>query len=135
MVLARLGAGMDVAEVDREGRILSRGAHPMQCDLPVLCLAGTNFEAGLASLQVKKLLKDLSGLPEGEKDVVAVLSSVSMGNEVEGYPRKPVTRLSLGAAPDLAQWRRARYALLYAQEKKMTPRRIDLRTDPVKYVL
>lgn len=133
--LVLLRVGNTVAEVDREGRILGRGPVPLQGDLPVIRVSATNVEAAVESLAVRQVLSDLGKIPEKEGDLLGALSGISLGAEIEVYPRKPRTRISLGAASDLNQWRRARYALLYAQEKKMDPRRIDLRTDPVKYVL
>ncbi|MBN8214990.1 MAG: FtsQ-type POTRA domain-containing protein [Spirochaetes bacterium] len=128
-------AGAESAEIDPKGTVLGRGAEILDWDKPLLRLPGSPLDEAVTNARLLSFLAALEALPEGERDFPRVLSEAVFGDEVDLFPRSPKVRLSLGVKCDLAQLRRARYALVYAQAKDLKARRIDLRTDPVKYVL
>jgi hypothetical protein len=128
-------SGAESAEIDARGAVLGRGAEILDWDKPLLRLPGAPLEAAVTNARLLSFLASLDALPEGERDFPRVLSEAVIGDEVELFPRAPRVRVSLGVNFDLEQLRRARYALVYAQAKDLKARRIDLRTDPVKYVL
>jgi cell division protein FtsQ len=123
-------------ELDASGALIASNEEILDADKLTL-----HFDKILSYEEIKNntefsnLLIAFSALPEAEKDFNQVLSEVAIGEEIVLFPRDKRVSLQIGSVVSLEKLRKARYALVYAEEKKMKPRRIDLRFDPVKYVL
>ncbi len=123
-------------ELDKSGVLIASNEEILNADLLAIEFpTGTSLEKVQQNTVFSNLLKTFSSLPQEEKDFVNILSEVVIGNEITLFPKSMKVSLLLGVEANLEKLRKARYALVYAEQKKISPKRIDLRFDPVKYVM
>ena len=85
--------------------------------------------------QIKDFLKLYANIPNKEKDLFNIYSSIHFNGEVLFYTKEENIKVNLGLDISLEKIRKARYAYLYYKEKKLKTKLIDLRFNLVKYAL